>query len=207
MSIGLLGAHRVGKSTLASQVSMETGMPLLLTTTSDVVKRLGVDLSQPMSFIDRMTLQVEILKEAESVWRQADGYFITDRTPLDMLAYTLADIGPHAAPTEDDWDILENYTTRCYAALNANFSTIILIQPGIVIREGGDKATAPLNKAYIEHMNTLLMGLMYDYRCNPNRFFMPRKVTHLDERAAAVIGCIKKMEAQLFSNSESVVYH
>ena len=92
VAIGLCGSHRTGKTTLAKEVSCKTGLKFIQTSTSEVFAQNGLDPSEPMDFSTRIWIQNKVVSAAEEVWKGAGERFITDRTPIDMMAYTLADI-------------------------------------------------------------------------------------------------------------------
>ena len=185
MTVGLCGSHRVGKTTLAEAFSNHSGLPLILTNVSAIVKALGVDVAKPMSFANRIDLQNAILDGLTLQWRE-EGAFVTDRTPIDLLAYTTADITMDVAASTEDWIKYDNYARRCFHATNEHFSTLVVVQPGIPIVEAVDKATGAINKAYMEHLNALAVGLAMDSRVEAYRCQINRNVLKLDARIEAV---------------------
>ena len=104
MRIGLCGSHRTGKTTLAEAVSKKTGIPFVRTSTSEVFRRAGLDPAASLDFNKRLWIQNETLEAAKGVWEAAGKSFITDRTPVDMMAYTLGDI---QGGTDADFSKLE----------------------------------------------------------------------------------------------------
>ncbi|HBC41075.1 MAG TPA: AAA family ATPase, partial [Pseudanabaena sp.] len=55
--------------------------------------------------------QNHVLDAAQQVWQNSATPFISDRTPIDMIAYTLGDI---QGKTEVDFDLLNQYIDRCF---------------------------------------------------------------------------------------------
>jgi len=187
MLIGLCGSHRTGKTTLAELLAGKAGIPFVKTGTSEVFRECGLDPSKPIDFGKRLWIQEKILDAAEKVWRAGRKQSITDRTPLDMAAYTLGDI---QGATEVDFEALERYLDRCFEATNKFFSMLVLIQPGIpLIHEEGKAA---LNKGYLEHLNFLILGLCNDERVKRKCLCLPRAVMGLDQRAAEVLRMLDK---------------
>lgn len=183
--IGLCGAHRVGKTTLAQAVSQARRLPFLQTQTGQVFKRYGLDPAKPMAFATRLSIQWEILSAAVEVWRRAESRFISDRTPLDMAAYTLADI---QGTTEVDGAALTAYLDDCLQNTNQFFSTLIIIPPGIpLVHEPGKAA---LHNGYIEHLHTLVVGLCHDPRLSPKVCQLARHVLSLNDRTEQAISFI-----------------
>lgn len=174
--LGLCGSHRTGKTTTAKQIAVDNDLPFVETTTSAVFARHGLQPSSPMDFATRLWIQDKVLAAAEEVWA-GHRCFITDRTPLDMLAYTLADI---QGRTVVDFAALERYAASCFAATNHYFSRLCVVQPGIPLIAAPGKAA--LNEAYIEHLNTLVLGLCLDERQQVAFTVMPRHCIAMGER-------------------------
>ena len=176
-NLGLCGAHRTGKTTLAIAISTDLNLPFVRTTTSQVFAQLGLDPAEPMDFQTRLFVQNHVLDAAEQVWQESASPFISDRTPIDMIAYTLGDI---QGKTDVDFNLLSQYMDRCFASTNQFFQNLAIIQPGIplVYEEG----KAALNAAYIEHINILVIGLCNDSRLKTNVFCNARDVIAIDLR-------------------------
>ncbi|WP_434685082.1 AAA family ATPase [Pseudanabaena minima] len=176
-NLGLCGAHRTGKTTLAIAISSQLNIPFVRTTTSQVFAQLGLDPAEPMDFKTRLFVQNHVLDAAERIWQESVSPFISDRTPIDMIAYTLGDI---QGKTEVDFDLLSQYIDRCFASTNQFFQNLAIIQPGIplVYEEG----KAALNAAYIEHINVLVIGVCNDHRLKANMFCNARDVINLKTR-------------------------
>lgn len=183
--IGLCGAHRVGKTTLALAVSQAAQIPFLKTHTSQLFAARGLDPAKPIPFHTRLSIQQEILTAGEQVWRQAEGPFISDRTPLDMAAYTLADI---QGTTEVDSPALLGYLQDCLDKTNRFFATLVIVPPGIpLIHEPGKAA---LHEAYIEHIHTLIVGLCYGKHISAKVCQLERTTLSLDERVKSTLSAI-----------------
>ena len=175
--IGLCGSHRTGKTTLAQVISEQYDVPFVVTTTSEVFVENGLKPSSPMDFETRLWIQDKIITAAEKVWSGCDGPFITDRTPLDMLAYTLGDI---QGVVMVEFAPLQRYIDRCIESTNRFFDNLCVVQPGIKLVSAPGKAA--LNLAYIEHLNTLVLGLCADERVTVPFHLLPRQVTDLQKR-------------------------
>lgn len=181
-NLGLCGAHRTGKTTLAIAISTDLNLPFVRTTTSQVFAQLGLDPAEPMDFQTRLFVQNHVLDAAEQVWQESASPFISDRTPIDMIAYTLGDI---QGKTDVDFNLLSQYIDRCFASTNQFFQNLAIIQPGIplVYEEG----KAALNAAYIEHINILVIGLCNDSRLKTNVFCNARDVINLKTRILNIL--------------------
>ena len=181
-NLGLCGAHRTGKTTLAIAISTDLNLPFVRTTTSQVFAQLGLDPAEPMDFQTRLFVQNHVLDAAEQVWQESASPFISDRTPIDMIAYTIGDI---QGKTDVDFDLLSQYIDRCFASTNQFFQNLAIIQPGIslVYEEG----KAALNAAYIEHINVLVIGLCSDRRLKTNVFCNARNAIDLETRILNIL--------------------
>jgi hypothetical protein len=181
-NLGLCGAHRTGKTTLVIALSSQLNIPFVRTTTSQVFADLGLDPAEPMDFKTRLFVQNHVLDAAEEVWQNSTSPFVSDRTPIDMIAYTLGDI---QGKTEVDFDLLSKYIDRCLVSTNQFFQNLAIIQPGIpLVYEQGKAA---LNAAYIEHINILVIGLCNDSRLKAKVFCNPRDAIALDLRISNIL--------------------
>lgn len=180
--IGFCGAHRVGKTTLAQATSQAAGIPFLQTHTSHLFIQRGLDPAKPMPFATRLAIQRDILEAGEAVWSSVSGPFLSDRTPLDMAAYTLADV---QGTTELDAPALLRYLNDCLDTTNRLFSTMLVVPPGIpLVAEAGKAA---LHTAYIEHIHTLVVGLCYDPRITARVFQLDRSILSLNDRVKTTL--------------------
>lgn len=159
--IGLTGAHRTGKTTLARTFALEIGIPFAETSSSAVIQSLGYSVQEELPFRERIEVQNAILDDAIEKWGRYRGQaFVTDRTPLDMLAYTMADIrrdtldsGPGSL---DHQYIL--YRNRCLQSCMETFKLLAHIPPGIT--PAADLSKAQITIGYIEHIYLIISGLM-----------------------------------------------
>jgi hypothetical protein len=169
-------------------------MEFVETSVSAIFKELGFDPAVTYDFSTRLTIQEEILMRLERVYakRNKMTLAITDRTPLDMLAYTMAEaIGDSVS--ERDQERFRKYAQNCIDVTNRRFSIVCLVQPGIPVIAAEGKAA--LNEAYIEHLNSLMLGLSVDERVKTSHFYIPRHMTDMDDRIVALdftIGLVKK---------------
>ncbi len=183
MRIGLCGSHRTGKTTLAMAISRRLATPFVKTGTSEVFRRFGLDPAAPISFEKRMWIQHRVLDAAEAVWREAGpGGFVTDRTPVDMMAYTLADAH---GDTVADFSQLKAYLDRCFESANSFFDVLVVVQPGIALVY--EEGKAALNRAYMEHLNYLVLGLASDERLKARVIRLGPGATGIEERVKKVL--------------------
>lgn len=178
--VGLCGSHRTGKTTLAKKIAEYHQIKFIQSSVSEVFKHCGrqhpLKPDDQMDFSTRLWIQQQILEAAIHWWSQPVD-FITDRTPLDFIAYTLCDV--HGT-TQVNFNELNGYLERCFTATNQLFSRIIVVQPGIPLVYAEGKAA--LNQAYIEHLNTIILGLCHDERLHCPVTVLPREIIDLEQR-------------------------
>ena len=184
--IGISGSHRTGKTTLAKVISKKIGIPFIKTSTSAVFKQHGLHPAQPLDFQTRLWVQHHVIETAVSVWQAEKSAFITDRTPIDFMAYTLADI---QGATQVNFAQLEAYLTYCFEVTNQFYTKITVLQPAIPLVYEEDKAA--LNRAYMEHLNIIIQGLCSDERVKCSSIIIKRNIISIDERVETVLQKIK----------------
>jgi hypothetical protein len=189
MRIGLCGAQRTGKTTLAREFAASVNLRFVATTTSSILESIDMDPKIHYPFAQRLDAQILILKKLKIQW-DANINCVFDRTPLDVLAYLEADI---LRDFPDDPELIEKYSTyrkECVKALNS-FDRIILIQPGIPIVEEAGKASGSL--PYMEHFNSLLFGYMADFSMRGllKGSILNRDVLDLNQRVEFLKKCLK----------------
>lgn len=89
--IGLCGAHQTGKTSLARAYAEATGAMFIESPVTNIWTELGLDPSNPnFGFKTRLDAQELILERLDKAYASAAGVnAIADRTPIDMLGYTM----------------------------------------------------------------------------------------------------------------------
>jgi hypothetical protein len=188
--IGLAGSHRTGKTTLARAYARQKEISFVETTSSDVFKRMGYDPQADYDFKTRIEIQNEILTNTEAAYKAHTSPFITDRTPVDFIAYLLADV-QRTNLTEHETHLFKNYYQRCIESINSYFALVIVLQPGIPLVN--DITKGPINTAYMEHINTLAMGIITDSRIQVGRYYIKRENLDIEERIRSVEFSVKRV--------------
>lgn len=176
MIIGLTGAHRTGKTTLARRYAQLTGAEFVETNVSATFKRLGIEPRRVKGIQERIAVQREVLKDLVLRYERIKGAAIVDRTPLDLAAYMLADV--HQSINEKADRSVMAYVRECNAITARTFAAVVVVQPGIPIKDAPGKA-APV-EGYMELLNQVCMGLACSAGCKA--FFLPRDETDLEVR-------------------------
>lgn len=108
MRLAFMGASGTGKSTLAQAIATEMAVPVCPVGSRSVAAEMGLASPYEVDALDRrMEFQLELLR-LKLLWELKHGAFVTDRTPLDNLAYTQM----HAAHSVD-----ESFKGRVYNAM------------------------------------------------------------------------------------------
>lgn len=156
-NIGLCGAHRTGKTTLAIAFSTKTGIPFIPIDAGSVFKKHNLHPSKNMDLRTRISVQQEILEIAEKIWMGNSSIFITDRTPLDMAAYLLADIG-NGEIDEHTQDEIMSYIGECFRVTKRYFNQLVLIPPAIPFIPSDYKAAN--NEPLIFSLHYTILGML-----------------------------------------------
>jgi hypothetical protein len=214
--IGLSGAQGVGKSTLAREASVVIELPFVQTTTSSVFRESGLDPAIRLSFEDRILIQNRILNTLDEQWGAVtDGRFITDRTPLDMIGYTLAEIGQEPMTTDQEVK-LRRYIQKCAEVCNKRFSAIIVVHPPMQLfpRPENQEGKAVNTWGFVEHVNRIILGSVSHPSIKVNHFFIPSHMTDLKARVSAVQHAHRLMQERMMQglmaaeeNGMEVVFH
>lgn len=157
--IGLCGSHGSGKTTLVQRFGMENlDLFRLETNVGAFLTTLNVDVTQDLPFKDRLEIQIQILDYLEQLYKTAPGSFITDRTPIDVLAYTFSDITRTPLTMTQETKLQKLYKKARLLNLNY-FEVIALLKPSADL-SGIDKRAdrAPLHFGYVEHISALCTG-------------------------------------------------
>lgn len=186
LGIGLSGAHRTGKSSLAKLFSEKYEIPYVETQVSKIIKSLGFSSNVNYDMATRIDIQTEVLKETVKLWDIQTTEFITDRTPIDMAGYMIANATQGDLTIEFDGKF-QQYINECKEITNKFFGKIIVIPPAIPIVESDGKANT--TKTYIEHIGCVISGfIQLNAQDMPNVSFdlMPNSVISYSERLAYV---------------------
>lgn len=161
--IGLSGAHRTGKTSICREIEnlYNGGVVFVPTTSSDVAARLGFDTTAQHDFGSRLHFQLELLDTLETIWDSAKNTYevwVTDRTPLDLLAYTYID--SHSWDfTVSRRDELHLYYNKCVQVLDKYFNEVFLLPTDGVIMEGDVSNKGRNSIFYQEHLDLIYRGL------------------------------------------------
>ena len=188
--IGLLGAHRTGKSTLC-QALLSAGRGSFWEkeiSISKMQKEMGYDSSnQSYDWETRKSIQSGLLDaffkklHKETITRAVVANWITERTPLDLIGYLVMNAPEN--PTAEDLEWIDNYIANCIALTNINYSKVFLLQPGIEYVE----CTTSAKEDSMDILNAIYLKTLLDPRLTVDRVIVPQEMTDLTERVLFVM--------------------
>jgi hypothetical protein len=155
---GIAGTHRSGKTTLAEAAAAAMDIEFLKTNVAEVFTAVGLSPKDALPFDKRLDIQNAILRSLETQYALRNGApFIADRTPFDVMAYTLADV---QRDTLDDYQRtrLDGHMTMAQQIINEYLRGVVLLRP-----LAGQPAVATSAQAcrwYRTHHFILLKGLI-----------------------------------------------
>lgn len=189
MRIGLCGAHRTGKSTLAKLFSEVNDVPMIASSVSAIALRYDFHMDNDRRDVPSFReMQDTILTTLENSFRgQSD--FISDRTPLDAAAYLLADMQANTGSPVFQEGVLR-YIDRAVALTNELFDAVILLPPAIAFEPMDGKPGG--NLAYQEHHHLLVRGLVGELTIPSGE--LERDNLKLDDRLDAVIEFLDRVD-------------
>jgi hypothetical protein len=203
LNIALAGAHRTGKSTLAAAYAKSEGYAYIPSRAGEAFSLLGLRVGEPCSIDQRISVQEKILDlHVADIRKHRVGNWISDRSTLDMAAYTLL----HAAGSQDcDHQRVVDYMTRCFEVANRHYAMVVLVQPGIPYEAVEGKP--PPNPAHQEMLNLVLFGLFQDPRIDTVTATMRREVLDLNHRVTALNHAVAAFMEQESGEVEDMPLH
>lgn len=195
MRIAISGAHRTGKTTLAKALAarLECMYEPSNISGSPVWKLLGMDPTAVLTFSERAVLQNKLLEYLESRYASFTGLlgnWITDRSPVDILAYLMANVD--GTCSDLFYDIFAKMQTKV-KQINDNYIDItILVQPGISFDGTCPEDKLKVGKVYLseiykETLNSLIFAQTTFISSSQTSFVViPRNVITIDNRVKFV---------------------
>lgn len=170
---GLIGAHRVGKTTLAKAFSVPLYLPYAEVSVSSLIYAAGYNPRDQYDIETRFAIQEHVLIRSCEIY-DSKPCSIWDRTPIDFLMYMTADILRDFSPELEAR--FASFKQKCLEAHDRFFRDSCVIQPGIHIIDS--ETSAPPSPAYIDHLNLIVVGLANDLHYH----VMPKDILDLQQR-------------------------
>lgn len=188
----LSGAHRSGKTTTARAIADRMGIDFLETRVGDVFKAMGIDPKADLPFEKRLTVQHEILVTLEGQYALRTRPFIADRSPLDVVGYTMADIRRDTLQDPALYDRMAAHARYALRIVAQNLRAIMTLLPLENQAEVPGKAqSCPF---YMDHVYTLIRAEVTDAAVilKPNGFLaIESRTLDLEERIADGVAFFK----------------
>ncbi|ATW58022.1 putative thymidylate kinase [Pseudomonas phage nickie] len=174
--LGLAGTHGSGKTSLCeAYVAKNPGSSFIKTGISDIYKALNLDPKVRMTLEQRMEVQEKVLNVLCDQWEQGllahkgDGNCISDRTPYDLIAYTLAEVSGYDDISDELSTRIVSYITLCRLAAQAfdGFVHVPIALPMVADPTGKVRAASSL--AYRVHLDMLMTKAIEDGGHTPYR--------------------------------------
>lgn len=194
---GLLGAHRVGKSTLAESVACGIWDEYLPIRISTLQAEIGYDSSkQDYSWEERKVIQTHLLIRFKEILKGLDHRIhpqavlrkereiVTDRTPLDLIGYAMWSFPKEPTSADQFW--MDQYVIRCIQLTDQYYEDVTLIQPGIPLVESETSAAA--DEEMIETFNQCYLSLLLNPYLKVKTTIIPRECVNLTDRIRILIG-------------------
>ncbi|CAN0470801.1 unnamed protein product, partial [Phaeothamnion confervicola] len=153
--IGFAGAHRSGKTTLARAAAQRLGRHFHDASVTRIMKEAGVDGVADLPIPQRIAAQEFLLKRFVAELAKAPRPAITDRTPLDMIAYTLGEVTMHNTDAATGRRIYA-HVQHCLDETARHFETIFVVRP--LPQFDADPSKPPDNQAYQWETQFLIEG-------------------------------------------------
>lgn len=192
----LIGAHRSGKTTTAKAVAERIGLHYHDAGVTRIMKEIDYNPVADLSIEDRLKAQKHLLMRYVEEIKAIKGAFITDRSPLDFIGYTLGEVTMHNTDLEMG-NAITDYIDACVRVANTHFDSLIVLRPLPFFTV--DPTKPPPNLAYQELNQMIVEGATQ--RFNGPRYFF--ETTDLQERVDLVMGIIsERMECYRQSNKQ-----
>lgn len=162
MLYACIGAHRSGKTTTANKVAEQLGIDFV-DSSFNVAREFGFEPNAELSLHDRLLMQLQVFQRHVETITAAPRPAITDRTPLDFFAYTMAEYGIRSHLAVEDPALLESVRNFGQACLNAtvmHYDMVFLLDPLPVYVVDDTKSTPAVNPAFQMHIDALIHGAL-----------------------------------------------
>lgn len=187
--IGLAGAQGTGKSTLAKRLAIKYGYEFIDAGVGELMSKLGVVVGRQMPLFERLQVQLAVAHHIADK-SHGSGSFVMDRTPLDVMAYTI-DLF-HQVNDARCVALFEEIQEVCWQTAITNYNVIIGLRPGIELsQEDKDREQrGSLDPLYVRRIDALVCGELNNLNLSKGKRdllvgFVPQSLTDLDARISS----------------------
>jgi hypothetical protein len=135
-----------------------------------IMQAAGVDPVGDLTLEERLPAQWKLLTQYLHDISILPRPFITDRSPLDMIAYMLGEVTMHNTSAEFGQEI-DEYVNACVVATRNNFDSIIILRPLPTYAAADGKP--PPNPAYQWQSQMIMEGAYNLIRASVNGLIVP----------------------------------
>lgn len=192
--IGITGVQGSGKTTLAKYIDKHFGIPYVDAGVGRLMSSLGVKVGAKMPLYERLQIQMEIAKHIEVITRGVEG-FVIDRTPADVMAYTLDLVGQ--TNEERCIELAIDIERFCHDTAISNFNAIAGLRPGVTLTDDDFKREqrGSLDRLYVARIDALMCGELTKIHLHPQRgdlqtFIISERYRTVEARARSVFRMI-----------------
>lgn len=199
----LTGAHRSGKTTLAKAAAEKLDIPFVDMAVSQVFADNGLNPKASYPFDVRLNIQGLILDHMDVKLQLAStsspmGLFIADRSPFDVLGYTMADIQRDTM----NHDLRLEAARQIAQARRTVESTLagIILTPTLAAPPEAE-TSAQACPFYMDHVAICIQSAMVSY-ATPNLMAMTIESSGLEERIAEVVEVLQPIVDRVLGTKE-----
>ena len=180
MKIGISGAHRTGKTTLAQKIVEKlpyiTFKPTHITSAA-IWENHGIEPDGQFTFIERLAIQKQLFEHM----KMDQNITIYDRTYIDLLGYLYSNVDSTCSTIYDDE--VTKFTIDVMQAMYQDFQKVIIVPPAIPIQSTQQKmGKVYMSRAYIESINNHIVS--YAVRSHVPYKIIPWEMVDNIERTA-----------------------
>lgn len=184
--LGVCGTHRVGKSTLVKKWAKKNDIEFIPLDVSGVIKQTVGTYCDGVNDLDtRLTAQRALVDACHERFMYRRTPFITDRTPMDVAAYTMADM-MQGSMTDDQQAEAMEIIESCIDITNFAFTGMVLLFPSEHIPFKPVETSAAPNIPYQWHIHYLIHGILNDPRVDTSFWYMGPDIHKLKDRMSAM---------------------
>jgi hypothetical protein len=192
MRIAIGGAHRTGKTTVGTMLARSYGIKFEKSEISkaNVWNDIGDKSAGFMTFAERTVLQTQLMTYLENKFNGFDtpsGFWVSDRTPFDVLAYLMANIDYTCSDLF--YQVFDDLQTLACRIAKKYLDFIVIIQPGIVIPGDDDKEKTGKvyqSKIYKETLNAIIHSKTLELFPSEQVLVVPREILDAEERVTYI---------------------
>lgn len=156
--MGFSSTHRSGKTTTAKRVAADLHLDFFDGSFGKLAAELGYNAVAGMDIERRIEMQEKCLALHVEKIRALPRPCITDRTPIDFMAYALADVPMVSDMSRELSARVHAYAENCLRLTREHYGAIVVLNPlPIYTIEAGKPGPCP---AYQMHIQLLIEGAM-----------------------------------------------